>query len=182
MPAYVALLRGINLGAKRRIPMPALRGGLLALGFFDVVTYIQSGDVVFSTGATTRQKLETAISERIRSESGLEVSVTIRSSDELLHIRDSNPFMSGGADPKQLHVTFLNTKPYDEAIARLEGIMFPPDDFRMLGEGIFVRYTNGVSNSPINFALNAHTLGVAGMTSRNWRTVTRLTQIVSVRS
>lgn len=182
MSTFVALLRGINLGAKRRIAMPALRESLLELGFSDVATYIQSGNVVFATDGTSREELATAISERIRSDFGLDVPVIIRSGIEIQHVGESNPFLPGEDDVKRLHVTFLDHAPGNEAIASLDGVMFAPDDYLVREQEIFVRHMNGVLNSPIDFALIGRTLGVDSMTSRNWRTVTTLAGMALDRS
>lgn len=182
MTTFVALLRGINLGAKRRIAMPALRQSLLELGFSEVATYIQSGNLVFSTDPASREELATAISERIRSDFGLDVPVILRSGDEMQHIYTSNPYLPAEDDSKRLHVTFLGHGPGNEAIARLEGIAFPPDDYMVRDQEIFVRHMRGVIDSPIDFALIARTLGVTQMTSRNWRTVTTLAGMARERS
>lgn len=174
MVTFVALLQGINLGAKRRIAMPALRESMLALGLSDVATYIQSGNVVFSSAAMSPEALVTAICERIRADFGLDVPVILRSSDEMRYIVESNPFLPGEDDLKRLHVTFLDHAPGDAAVARLDGVAFPPDHYRVRGQEIFVRHMNGVSRSPIDFGRIARALDVGHMTSRNWRTVTTL--------
>lgn len=174
MATFVALLQGINLGANRRIAMPALREILVDLGLSDVATYIQSGNVVFSAGAISWEALATAIGERIQSDFGLDVPVIIRSGDEMRRIFQSNPFLSGEDDLKRLHVTFLDHAPGDRVVARLDDVAFPPDAYRVQGQEIFVRHINGVAGSPIDFGRIARTLGVARTTSRNWRTVTRL--------
>lgn len=179
---FLALLQGINLGAKRRIAMPALRDSLRELGFSDVATYIQSGNAVFGATATSREHLEPVIRERIRSDFGIDVPVILRTGEEIQHIFASNPFLPDEDDVKRLHVTFLDHAPEDEAIDQLDGLTFPPDDYRVRGAEIFVRHLNGVAGSPIDFARIARALDVASMTSRNWRTVTRLAEMVGDRS
>lgn len=178
MATFVALLQGINLGAKRRIAMPALRECMLALGLTDVVTYIQSGNVVFTSPAASASELVTRIRESIRSDFGMDLPVIVRSGEQMQQIYTANPFLVGEDDPKRLQVTFLDHAPGDEVIARLNGVAFPPDDFRVQGQEIFVRHINGVTGSPIDFAWIARTLEIGYMTSRNWRTVTTLAGMV----
>ncbi len=177
MAPFVALLQGINLGAKRRIAMPALRESMLALGLTDVATYIQSGNVVFTAGALSPNELATRIGDRIRSDFNLDVPVIVRSGDEIQRICTINPFLPDEDDPKRLHVTFLDHAPGDEVVARLNDVTFPPDDYRVCGQDIFVRHVNGVSGSPIDFARIARALDIDHMTSRNWRTVTKLAEM-----
>lgn len=182
MTTFVALLRGINLGAKRRIAMPALRESLGQLGLDDVVTHMQSGNVVFSTGTTSEARLGEAISDRIRADFGLDVPVILRTGVAMQRILTTNPFLPGEDDSKRLHVTFLDREPDDPAVARLAGVEFPPDDFDVRGREIFVRHMNGVLKSPIDFELIARRLGVERMTSRNWRTVAKLARMAGERS
>lgn len=177
MTRYVALLQGINLGAKRRIAMPALRDSLQNLGLRDVRTYIQSGNVVFTSLALSRETLAAEISGRILSDFALDVPVIVRTDVDLQRIVASNPFLPGESDLTRLHVTFLDGVPADAAIAQVVGLAFPPDDFRVQGSEIFVRHVNGVSTSPIDFAAIARILGATRRTSRNWRTVTRLAEM-----
>lgn len=177
MTRFVALLQGVNLGAKRRIAMPALRDSMEDLGLYEVRTYIQSGNVVFSSPLTSPETLAADIRSRIRSDFGLDVPVLVRTYADLQRIVASNPFLPGESDLTRLHVTFLEGIPTDVAIAHLGTLAFPPDEFRVRGSEIFVRHVNGVSRSSIDFAVIARTLGITGMTSRNWRTVTRLAEM-----
>ncbi len=182
MVTYLALLQGINLGPNRRIAMPALRESLQDLGFADVATYIQSGNVVFASAEVSREDLEAAISDKIGSAFNLGVPVIVRTGYEILRIFGSNPFLPGEDDVKRLHVTFLDHAPGSEAKAQVEKIAFPPDEFRIEGREVFVRHMAGVSGSPIDFRLIGRMLCVRTMTSRNWRTVTRLAEMVRDRA
>lgn len=182
MTTFVGLLQGINLGAKRRIAMPALRESLTDLGFSNVGTYIQSGNVVFSIDKNTEDDVALAIRERIGTDFAMDVPVILRTGEEMTRIIASNPFLPAEHDEKRLHVTFLDRAPDNDAVTRLDGITFPPDDYRVLGPEIFVRHLAGVHGSPIDFRRIARTLGVEEMTSRNWRTVTRLAEMVRDRS
>lgn len=93
MPVYVALLRGINLGGHKKIKMEELRASLAAMGFDDVKTYIQSGNVVFKTAKISDKALSRKIEATILSKFGHSVSVIIRTADEIKQVIANNPFL-----------------------------------------------------------------------------------------
>src|ERR1039458_9100227 len=109
MPIYVSMLRGINVGGHKRIKMDMLRQSFEALGFEQVKTYIQSGNVVFRTGKISTLKLSKRIEERILSDFGFSVSVISRSGGELAKTIASSPFLNArNIDHERLHVMFLD--------------------------------------------------------------------------
>src|SRR5205085_5562044 len=110
MSTYVALLRGINLGSHNKVAMPALRAAVEGLGFQDVATYIQSGNVVLTT-TDSATKVETAIAKVFADEFGIDVAVVVRSAQQLEKIVDNSPFAKKAEDPGHLHVVFLAAKP-----------------------------------------------------------------------
>src|SRR3954465_12352262 len=102
----IVLLRGINIGPRNRIAMPALREALEDAGFTDVRTYLQSGNVVLESRAnpeTVRRKVEQLIEERF----GLGIAVAVRSREELAAVVKRNPHAKVATDPKRYHATFL---------------------------------------------------------------------------
>src|SRR5271170_733820 len=108
MPIYISMLRGINVGGHKRIKMDQLRTSFEALGFEQVKTYIQSGNVVFKTGKVSTSRLLKRIEERILSDFGFPVSVIARTSDEMGEAIANNPFLKQrGINPERLHVTFM---------------------------------------------------------------------------
>lgn len=164
---YVALLRGINLGARNKVAMVDLKALFAALGAEDVVTYVQSGNVVFAAAGDLAEAAE----RRIRSDLGLDVKVLTRTAKELARVEARNPF--AGRDAKSLHVTFLADKP-DRARARgLDPKRFEPDEFRVVGREVYLHCPNGYGRSKLTNAYFEKELGVAA-TTRNWRTVTSL--------
>ncbi len=109
---HVALLRGINVGGKNMLPMKDLVGMFVAAGCEDVTTYIQSGNVVFSTDAKVVEGLGSLISTQVQERFGLRVPVVLRKAAELKKVIRSNPFLQvGTADELILHVAFLADKP-----------------------------------------------------------------------
>ena len=114
---YAALLRGINVGGRNAIPMPELRALCLELGHRDVVTYLQSGNLVFGSGDDP-DAIVTGIQGSIAERLGLEISVVLRTHPELAAIAAGSPFDQD--DPRKLHVLFLSEQPAAAALATLD--------------------------------------------------------------
>ena len=143
MGTNVAMLRGVNVGGRNRIKMPALADVFTALGHTDVVTYIQSGNVVFRSRSKSSAALARAIAERITLDLGVEVSVLIRSRDELAAVVEANPFLRTKADPGRLHVTFLAELPDGDAVRALEKFDAGPDEARVVGREVYLHCPKG---------------------------------------
>lgn len=171
---WVALLRGINLGARNRVAMADLRRVFEAAGCTDVATYIQSGNVVFSSRVRDHRALGRKLERAIADELGVETRVVVRTGDELREVIDANPF---GADTSQTHVAFLAEKPAAAAIRALEAEDVAPDELEVAGHDVFLRFPNGVQGARLSGALLERRLGVPG-TVRNWRTVERLATLL----
>jgi uncharacterized protein (DUF1697 family) len=176
MQTFVALLRGINVGGKAMIPMAELRSSLSALGFEDVVTYVQSGNVVFRTPSGDAPDLAARIEDRVAADFGFGVAVLLRTPSELEAIAAGNPFLSGRADPSQLHVMFLDGQPAAGAAAQLDPDRSPPDEFALQGREIYLRLPNGAGRSKLTLDYFEKRLAVRA-TARNWRTLTKLVEL-----
>jgi len=174
---YVALLRGINVGGRTKIAMADLRTLFASLGAEDVTTYVQSGNVVFKSGAPAAG-LAQSIERRIADELGLRVTVVIRTAAELARVVSANPFADRGAEPKTLHVIFLAEKPAATRVRALDATRGEPDEFRVVRREIYLHYPNGYGRSKITNAWFEKELGAAG-TARNWRTVTTLAELAA---
>src|SRR5581483_11314670 len=119
MAVHVVLLRGINLGSRNRISMPELRGALEEAGYDDVQTYVQSGNVVLSSGksaAAVAREVERLIAERF----GLEIAVVTRTRSELARVVERNPLAKVAENPKRYQVSFLEAKPKAELVRKRE--------------------------------------------------------------
>jgi uncharacterized protein (DUF1697 family) len=176
MRTYVALLRGINVGGKNKLPMAALRDLLTDLGHEDVVTYIQSGNVVLKA-ASKPAVVAKEIADGIEAEFGLQVPVIVRSRAELSRVVSGNPYLAPGADPATLHVMFLAAKPSAAAIAKLDPQRCPPDRFTVHGREIFLQLPNGMGRTKLTNDYFESRLGVPG-TARNWKTVNKLLDLI----
>lgn len=179
---YLSLLRGINVGGNKRIKMEKLRQCFEALGFEQVQTFIQSGNVIFKTNKVSPTTLSKKIEIQLLEEFGLRVSVVTRTADELRRTVEDNPFLKErGIDPEKLHVMFLSDTPSPDAIEKLKQRPIAPDCFHLLRKEIYLYLPNGVSGSklmksPLDRALSVVT------TMRNWNTVNALHQMCQDRS
>ena len=186
MTTFVALLRSINVGGRNRVLMGDLASLVESLGFDDVETYVQSGNVVF-TGSGTPTSAARAVEGGIARDLGLEVPVIVRNLRQLSALLEANPFLRSGADPKHLHVTFLaGTPPPDRRrqLARseeLSGVDHPNGDdrFELVGSHVFVHCPGGYGSTKLNNAFFERRTGVVA-TTRNWRTVTTLARMAGL--
>jgi uncharacterized protein (DUF1697 family) len=171
----VALLRGINIGPRNRIAMPELRALLEEVGFADVETYVQSGNVVLSTKlrpATVEQRIETAIAERL----GLGIAVVARTRDELAAVVARNPLGKVATDPRRYQVSFLDAEPAPEVVERLDALRAGPERLAVHGREIYAWHPAGVARSKLWAALADRRLARKA-TARNWTTVTALLEL-----
>lgn len=173
---YVALLRGINVGGKNRLPMADLRDIFTAAGCAAVRTYIQSGNAVFEAPQDLAEAVPELVAQTIFERFGYDTAVVMRSGEELREVAVSNPFDTSG-DPRFLHVAFLADTPSAEAVSSLDPYRSPPDEFAVRGRDVYLRYPNGVARSKLtNDYLTSRLKTVSTM--RNWRTVHRLLEMV----
>jgi uncharacterized protein (DUF1697 family) len=161
------MLRGINLGARNRVAMPALRELFEAMGHTDVETYVQSGNVVFS--ATARPD-GGAIAKRIAKDLDVTSPVIIRSASELAKIVEGVPFEG---DAGAFHVTLLEDKPRAADVKAIDAERYAPDEFKVVGKDVYLRCPKGYGISKLSNALFEKKLATVA-TTRNWRTITNL--------
>jgi uncharacterized protein (DUF1697 family) len=168
----VGLLRGINVGGKNKVAMSELRTLVETLGYTDVATFIQSGNVVFTAGASvTPSSLETAIAKRF----GIDITVVLRTPRELTRVVEANPFT--GVDPSRLHVGFMAQKPSAAAAKTLDAERFRPDEFGIRGSELYLHLPNGMGRSKLPTYIDRQ-LRIP-TTIRNWATVTKLVELAN---
>lgn len=156
--------------------MPALRDLLTELGYEDVRTYLQSGNVVL-TSPLAPDELAPALEEQIEAAVGVDVAVVVRTREELEAVVRANPFPEGTATPKLLQVTFLSAAPDPD---RLEGVTdadFGPERCALVGRELFAWHPDGVHGSKLARLLTDKRLGVT-CTGRNWNTVLALLELM----
>jgi uncharacterized protein (DUF1697 family) len=175
VPRQIALLRGINLGARNRVSMPELRELLTGLGHEDVKTLLQSGNVVL-TSEDTGEALEQALEEAIAKELGVESRVVVRTFNELEVVVERNPFADVVDDPKRYQVSFLSTPPEAAVIRALEDADVAPEQVFVSGREIYAWHPAGIQRSALVKLLTDKKLGVTA-TARNWNTVLKLLEL-----
>jgi uncharacterized protein (DUF1697 family) len=182
VPTHIALLRGINLGSNKRIAMADLREAVASLGHGDVATYIQSGNVLFSSPETDTAALAAGLERVIAERLGIQAGVVVLTRDELAKVIADNPYRSE-PNPKYVHVIFLPTDPEPDHAARLAeferqaAAKGSRDTVHLAGRAVFLHTPDGFGTSEL-----AKLLGRAGGslsakgkgTARNWSTVTKL--------
>jgi len=178
LPVYVSMLRGINVGPHKRMKMEQLRHSFEALGFEQVATYIQSGNVVFfKAGKSAPSALSKKIEAQLLGDFGFEAPIVSRTAGEISAVVKNNPFIKErGIDPEKLHVMFLSDTPPPAALQKFAELIVPPEQSRCVGREVFLYLPNGVANSKLMKVPLDRVLPVVN-TLRNWRTVNQLAQM-----
>lgn len=173
MFTYVALLRGINVRGQKKVPMAVLRDVFARLGHTDVVTYIQSGNVVFDADSDDVALLSRTVEQAITAEFSIDVPVIIRTPAEVAAIIESSPYTTTGADPGRLAVAFLAEPPAMDRADGIDANSLLPDEFALADREVYLHCPSGFGRTKLTNAYLEKQLGVAA-TTRNWRTVTNL--------
>jgi uncharacterized protein (DUF1697 family) len=186
MASHVALLRGINVGGRNKVPMADLREIVASLGHTGVTTYIQSGNVLFSTADTDTATLAAALEAAIEERFGIWSSVVVLSRDGLAEVLAGNPYQDE-PNPRLVHVVFLNATPPQDLlgqIAAAQGAVAAKgsrDTVQAAGQALFVHTPDGFGTSELAQTLfriisppaKQKKQGLAA-TARNWATATKL--------
>ena len=172
MTTYVALLRGVNVGGHRRVPMAELRALLESLDHTHVTTYLQSGNAVFRSARGDEQVLGREISDEVLRRLGVATAVLVRPGAELAAVAAANPWPEREQDPKRLHVAYLTSVP--ESAGHLS--RFAPDEVRVVERAAYLWYADGAGRSRLTLDALERALGVTA-TARNWTTATTLARM-----
>lgn len=174
---YVALLRAINVGTGRKVPMADLRALMADAGATGVETYIQSGNVVFAHAADDEAALRADLEERLEAAFGFAIPVLLRTAGDLAALVAGNPFPV--AEPTRPLVSFLRDAPPPGALDGLDAAAFAPEAFVLAGREIYLDLPAGAGRAKLPQALaRAHGLQE---TTRNWRTVLHLLEMAQRR-
>ena len=169
----VALLRGINVGGKNKLPMKDLSAMFSDAGCTDVRTYIQSGNVLFRAEPTPDKDVPSLVSASILSRFGYRIPVVTRTAREFQVIVQDNPFLEHSDEPDKLHVAFLSETPDPAKVKALDANRSTPDEFAVLGREIYLYCPNGLARTKLTNSYFDSTLSTIS-TMRNWKTVLRL--------
>jgi uncharacterized protein (DUF1697 family) len=177
MPAWIALIRGINVSGKNMVPMTTLSADLTAAGASDVRTYLQSGNVVFKHAAKTAAGAESTVADVIERRHGFRPRIMCLSPAELDRAARENPFKAAEANHKEMHLVFLAEEP---AAAAVEGLARhrTTENYAVIGQRLYLHTPGGLLSSKI--AERPEKLLGVGATARNWRTVTALAEMTRI--
>ena len=173
---YVALLRGINVTGKNMIKMETLRATFESLGFKNVVSYINSGNIAFDTAKTDDGKLAKKIHGAIQKGFGFDISVMLRSMVEIEEVVAWAPFAGQFESHKDVHVFFLNDKLTDEQESLLLAQGNENEIFAISGRHVACLLKIHITDSAVGKGFIDKKLKVAA-TGRNWRTVQKLAEL-----
>lgn len=178
MNTYIAILRGINVSGQKIIKMDALRQLFENSGFSNVRTYIQSGNVLFSSEQTNTSELEQLIASKIEKEFGFQVPVLILTHLELQQIVENNPFLNDETkNPAFLHVTFLASTPVEDTIDQLTAKKAEQEAFFLTQNALYLYCPNGYGNTKLTNNFIESKLKT-NATTRNWKTTLGLLKMV----
>ncbi len=174
----VALLRGINVGGNKLVDMARLRDLMTGLGYTDVLTYLQSGNAVFSCPSASAAGAAGQLESGIGAEFGFQCRVITRRAAELDAAISDDPLVHLLGDPSRHLVGFLSDPARPEGVAHLTAEDFGEDQVQVVNRHVYLWCPQGISRSPLGKLNFDRILGVA-VTMRNWRTVTKLAALAA---
>lgn len=175
MHTYIAFLRAVNMAGHNSVRMKDLSNLFTNLGFSSVETYIQSGNVIFQT--ETEDEYSGMIEKEILRATGFNITVILRTTDQLIEILSANPF----ADPekfdrKRVAVLFLTNEPGEDIKMKMNELDFSPDKFVISGKEVYIFCPNGFGRSKLTTGIFEKKLGIK-CTARNLNTVNAILKI-----
>ena len=168
MTTYISMLRGINVGGRKKVKMDELKGLYESLGFGHVLTYIQSGNVVFEYERTEIPRLVDRIEKAMKARFGFDVPVVIRTRDEIERVIGKTPF--AGKDDSKVHVTFLSGKPTGFPTDEISRVKAAKEEFAFSDEEVYLFCPGGYGATKLSNGFLEKKLKRTA-TTRNWRTV-----------
>lgn len=177
METFVALLRGINVSGQKIIKMDDLKKLLTHIGFINVRTYIQSGNIVFESSEQQADLIEHTIAAAITGQYGFDVPVLVLRASDLVNIAGSNPLANEDKDEKYLHVTFFREKPADFRKDKFSEKLSEGEIIEFSDEAVYLYCPKGYGITKLSNNFIENTLKVQA-TTRNWKTVQELINLV----
>lgn len=172
---YICLLRGINVSGQKLIKMEELKRMFESLGFTNVLTYIQSGNIIFQSSQTDISELTNSIKKEINRLFGFDVSTLLKTKNESTQIVKNNPFK--GKDISKLHVTFLHKKPEKIPYTEIEKVKNKSEEFLINNKEIYLFCPNGYGKTKLTNTYFEKKLKVPA-TTRNWKTTNKLDELI----
>jgi uncharacterized protein (DUF1697 family) len=176
MTTYLSLFRSINVGG-RTVRMNELKDLHESLGFKDVITYIQSGNVIFTHHNTDVAQLRKQIEDSFAQRFGFQARVVVRTSAELQETIANNPFQNQPTKgSNRIVALFLATRPESSALQELQKAYNGPEEYYLIGQELYIYYPEGQGRSKLTLTLIEKKLKTIG-TARNWNTVLQLQKL-----
>lgn len=176
MPRYIAWLRAVNVSGSRIIKMEELRKHFAMPGFSNIVSYIQSGNVLFDAKEAVREELELKIEKKLLKALVFEVEVLVRTIDEIKDVVKHDPFKKKRQECDKYYVVFLKTQPEKELIKQVEALSCDTDMFKIMGDELYWLCRPDAGNSIVKSAFFEKKLKVF-TTNRNWNTVNKVLEL-----
>ncbi|HEV2290190.1 MAG TPA: DUF1697 domain-containing protein [Candidatus Acidoferrales bacterium] len=174
MPVIISLLRGVNVVGRNQIKMDQLRALYESLKFTGCQTYINSGNVVFSTRERDVTALPARIEKAIERKFGFRPSIVHRTADELRSVIARNPFAKRlEINPSKFLVGFMAGEASTEACAKLRAINVGPEEIHFSSRELYIYFPNGVGQAELSWSSIDRAMKIP-ITGRNWNTVTKL--------
>ncbi|MEU6506361.1 DUF1697 domain-containing protein [Streptomyces sp. NPDC046942] len=179
MTTYAALLRGINVGGGKKVPMADLRALLTGLGHTGVRTYLQSGQAVFTTARGDEEALAAELGRAVEERFGFPVDVLVRDHAYLKAVAENCPFPAAELEARQLHVTYYSVPVTPDRFAHLDQAALLPEEFRLGDRCLYLYAPDGLGRSKLAELLGRRPAKGLIATSRNWNTVLKLVELTA---
>ena len=176
MTTMVSLLRGVNVAGRNLVKMSELAELCRSLGFVEVRTHLQSGNVVFSYSGKDTSEVGARMEQALKQRMDLDVAVFVRTGEELQCIISKNPFRA--KNRSRLHVTFLRTRPANIPMDKLNALRDRYEEFAIKDREVYLFLPNGIGRSKLSNNFLERMLGIKA-TTRNWNTVTALSDLAT---
>lgn len=178
MNKYIVLLRGINVGGRNKLPMADLRTLLSNNGYKNITTYIQSGNILLNSTESV-EKINESIKQLIKQQFDYDIPVITLTVEEIEKCFTENPYLKFEDNLKNLHVTFLRNVPKNDLVENFKINCTNNDSYTIVGKNIYLHTPNGYQNTKFTNTQFEKKLKIQA-TTRNWRTTTKLFQMITV--
>mgnify|MGYP001818009093 CR=1 FL=1 len=177
MQNYICLLRGINVSGQKKIKMVELKSAFETLGFTDVTTYIQSGNVIFKSAEVSTEKLEQEIQNMLQDHFGFDIETIVLTHSELSEAVKNNPYVQDQErDEKKLYIAYLKDLPEQAQLDHLATYDYFPEVYHIIDKVLYFYAANGAGRAKMNTNFFEAKLKVKA-TMRNWRTSNKLLEL-----
>jgi len=177
MRNWIALIGGINVGGRNRLPMKDLSKIFETAGCQQVKTYIQSGNVAFNARISSVDRFNQTIGKAIDKEFGFRPAIQLLSAETLQAAIASNPYPQAAAEPKSLHLVFLERAPDAEHVRKVDELLSGTESYTLTDDLLYFYAPDGIGRS--KFAGRVDKVLHVNSTARNWRTITELEKLIS---